>query len=206
MFRSLAQSLVFVLAISSSLTLADVSDDRVPCSISLAPPRDLLFEKAESLLNRAQARNRAKRTIDRLVAVWRKNGEVVPRSEAWKDLPQFPKGSIEPELVQAETVKVREKVEAKMKASVIVPESVDGQFVVEGRIISTSGGRTLSGAGTVSRGGSERPVEFQLGSGWQVNNSGDYEVLYILAVRTIKDAKAHVLDVAKLSFTVVADE
>ena len=160
-----------------------------------------LLEKAEALLNSDKRTEDAKRTIARLVENRRKKGVWIPKPKSQKDLPEVPTGSIKVEMVSEETLRLGEAFKVTFDGLVTVPESVDGQFIVERHIIQARS-RSMS----MSLGRSKRPERIRGSLTRMVRKPGDYNVLCILAVRTIKDAKAQVLDVAELSYTVVAEE
>ena len=123
----------------------------------------------------------------------------MPEPRALKDLPEIPRASLKAELVSRKKLQLGDQFELKFSALVTVPDSVHGQFVVEGYIVK----RTES-IYTYKLGRSDRPVKVRIGQKGKVTEPGDYDVLCILAIRAIKDAQVQVLDVVELSFTVLA--
>ena len=201
MCRFFAACLASAFLLFSSLALADVSGDTAPSDIALAPPSNPLFVKAQALLDSKETTEKAKVVTARLVEKWRKKGWPIPELKAWDEIWDVPKGSLKVEMVCDKELTPGEGYQLGYYASVEIPESAHGQLVVEMHTIQHNS--TGFSAGLARRG---QPVRFRQNSNLLAPNSGEYKALYILAVRTVKDGKARVLDAAELSFTVVADE
>ena len=130
MYHSLAASLASMLMLTSSFALADVPGDRSSGEIELVPPNPLL-ERAQAYLESERVKQSAKRSIRRVVERDRKNGVRIPEPKARETLPEMPRGSLNVDLVSGAELHPGEQFQLQYDASVVIPESAHGQFVVE---------------------------------------------------------------------------
>jgi len=187
----------------SSVGFADVPRDSEPARIVVVSPHGFALEKARAHLDGDPVMHRVKGEIARQVERWRKKGVWIPEARAREDLAEIPKGSMKVQMVSETELKPGEQFELAYEASVAIPESADGQFVVEAHIVRHRGRSCVS---STTLGFSQRPTVIRLGQKGEVKEPGEYDVLCILAIRAIKDAKAEVLDAVEVSYTVLAKD
>lgn len=168
--------------------------------IAPAPRGGKAVDNAQAYLRDAKIQERTKRTIQRMVERYRNKGELLPEPKGWKDLPR-PIGSIKVKMTR-NTWKVGEECEFNYDATVTIAESARGQFLVETHIVRP--GRSSSSSLSLGRVEWINRTRGILRSPTQ--HPGDYKVLFILAVRTIKDAEARVIHAIELPYSVVAAE
>ena len=202
MSKQLALTLLWALMLPL-VCLADVPQNDQGGTVLGRPPRrldpKLVAEAQEYLESRT---SQVKKHISHHTEMLRQNGEVLP--EADSKPADLPRGSMQMQM-QGRIVKVGEKCTVSAMGEASITGAADRQFYIALAIVTKSrhGRRRMaSSTGNICRSG--QPLKINLRHGSATRVTGVYDVLGVLSARRIADAKPYVLDVVKLTYTVVA--